>query len=174
MSTAEASATAITTPWPAGFPAEAKGFSGFAVREVAAPAESVFQWLRRVDLHPEYYAALRGVRHHGGAWPAVEAGTKLSFFLGPLFVPPIKVVQADPALLSVAWASAAPGFKACHCFTVKAIDEQHSLLRSEEAWVGPAARLIKPGAKAILQKVQTDWCAAIARAATTHPAGPPA
>ncbi len=174
MSTAEASASSITTPWPAGFPADAKGISGFAVREVAAPAEAVYRWLLRPDLHPEFYPALRGVRRASGAWPVLEVGTKLSFFLGPLFVPPVKVVQADPALLSMAWAGGGPGLKACHAFTVKPIDESRSLLRSEELWVGPAARLIAPLAKGTLQKVQTDWCAAVARAATAHPAGPPA
>jgi hypothetical protein len=85
----------------------------------------------------------------------------------------VKVVQADPALHSVAWAGGGPGLKACHCFTVKAIDANRSLLRSEEKWVGPMARITGPLTKGALQKVQTDWAEAIAAAATRHPAGPP-
>ncbi|MBO9534977.1 MAG: hypothetical protein J7513_18535 [Solirubrobacteraceae bacterium] len=174
MSTAEASATAITTTWPAGFPADAKGINGFAVREVDAPAEAVYQWLLRPDLQTEFYGALRGVRGKGDAWPALSAGATISFFIGPLFIPPMKVLRADPQLLSVAWGSKAPGFQACHCFTVQAIDSKRSVLRSDETWVGPVARAIGPLTKGVLQKVQTDWCTAVARAATTHPSGPPA
>jgi hypothetical protein len=174
MSTAEAATPTITTPWPAGFPADQPGIRGFAVREVAAPADAVFQWILRPDLHPEFYRGLRAVRRTSGAWPVLEVGTKLTFMLGPLVVPPVKVVQADPALRSMAWAGGGPGLKACHAFTVAAIDAERSLVRSEELWVGPAARLLAPVVRGPLQKVQTEWCEAVARAATAHPAGPPA
>ena len=173
MSTAEAKATSITTPWPKGFPADAAGITGFAVREVAAPAEAVYRWLLRPDLHTEFYKALRGVKRVAGPGPELAVGTRLSFFLGPLFIPPVKVVQADPQLLSVAWAGGGPGMKACHCFTVKAIDANRSVLRSEEKWVGPVARAIGPVTKGGLQKVQTDWVEAVVKAATRYPAGPP-
>lgn len=174
MSTAEANANLISTPWPAGFPAEQPGIVGFAVREVAAPADAVFQWLLRPELHTEYYGALRGVRHVSGPWQPIGVGTRLSFFLGAIFVPPVKVVQADPELLSMAWAGGGPGLKACHAFTVKAIDDSRSLLRSEEKWVGPVARATGALTKGTLQKVQTEWVEAVARAASQNPAGPPA
>ena len=73
----------------------------------------------------------------------------------------------------MAWAGGGPGLKACHAFTVVPVDEGRSLIRSEERWVGPAARAIGPLVKGPLQKVQTDWCEAVVRAATAHPAGPP-
>ncbi|MFT4035181.1 MAG: hypothetical protein QM679_06370 [Patulibacter sp.] len=174
MSTAEPETRSITTAWPVGFPADAKGVVRFAIREVAAPADAVYRWLLRPDLHAQYYGALRGVRRVSGAWPVIEVGTRLSFLLGPIFVPQVKVAQADPTLRSMAWIGGVPGLKICHAFTVKALDEQHSLLRSEEAWVGAVARLLAPAVAGQLQAVQTDWCAAVVRAATAHPAGPPA
>lgn len=173
MSTAEAGSSTITTPWPAGFPAERSGVVGFAVREVAAPADAVYAWLLRPDLHVDFYKALRGVKRTNGGAPELEVGSKLSFFLGPLFVPPVKVVQADPELRSLAWAGGGPGLKACHCFTVQPIDDQRSVLRSEEKWVGPVARATGFLTKSTMQKVQTEWAEAIAAAAARHPAGPP-
>lgn len=174
MSTAASASTTITTPWPAGFPADKPGIVGFAVREVPAPADAVFQWLLRPELHAEYYGALRGVKHVSGDWQPIGVGTRLSFFLGPLFVPPVKVVQADPALRSMAWAGGGPGLKACHAFTVAELDEGRSLLRSEEKWVGPVARATGALTRGTLQKVQTDWVEAVVKAATRYPAGPPA
>lgn len=173
MSTASDRSSTITTPWPAGFPADRSGITGFAVREVAAPADAVYQWLLRPDLHGEFYKALHGFKLRSGGGPELEVGHTVSFFLGALFVPPVKVVQADPELRSFAWAAGGPGMKACHCFTVQPIDEHTSLLRSEEKWVGPVARLISPVVKGQLQKVQTEWAQAIADAAARHPAGPP-
>ncbi|MEH3054707.1 MAG: hypothetical protein PGN13_12000 [Patulibacter minatonensis] len=173
MSSAATDVTSITTPWPAGFPAHKPGPRGFAVREVAAPADAVYEWLLRPDLHVEHYRGLHHVKLYGGARKLAE-GTTVSFFLGPLFVPPMKVVQADPQLRSLAWASNAPGFKACHCFTVKPIDDDRSLLRSEELWVGPAARATGLLTAPVIQKVQTDWVEAVVALANRHPAGPPA
>ncbi|MDQ8044055.1 MAG: SRPBCC family protein [Patulibacter sp.] len=174
MSTAASSESLITTTWPEGFDARNPAIAGFAVREVAAPAESVFAWIRRPDLHTEYYKGLRGVRKAGGAWPQLEVGSKVSFFLGALFVPPVKVVQCDPVGFHFAWAGGGPGIDAVHAFTVVATSDTTSLLRSEEVWQGPVSKLIKPVAAGTLQKVQTDWAAAIAAAASQHPLGPPA
>ncbi|MBJ7472113.1 MAG: SRPBCC family protein, partial [Solirubrobacteraceae bacterium] len=173
MTNATADATAITTTWPSGFPAHKAGVGAFAVREVAADADAVFAWLRRVDLHESYYGALRMVRRRGGAWPVLEQGTAFSMLLGGLFVPYIKVTKLDTTERSLAWGSNTPLFSACHAFTVKPIGEGRSLIRSEERFVGPIARVVKPVAAGQLQKVQTEWTEAVVRAATAFPAGPP-
>ncbi len=147
------------------------GIRGFAVREVAAPADAVFAWILRPDLQEPYYGALRRVRSSVGA-ADLTVGATASFMLGPLLVPKVKVVQADPELRSMAWVGGGPGLSACHAFTVKPLDAGRSLLRSDEIWTGPAARLLGPVARGGLQKVQTDWAEALVRAATAHPAGP--
>lgn len=171
MTAASADATTITTPWPAGFSEEAPGIRGFAVREVAAPADAVYAWILRPDLQEPYYGALRRVRTSVGA-ADLTVGATASFLLGPLLVPKVKVVQADPELRSMAWTGGGPGLRACHAFTVKPIDDGRSLVRSDEIWTGPAARLLGPVARGGLQRVQTDWAEALVRAATAHPAGP--
>lgn len=173
----EGSAAAITTVWPSGFDADASGPSGFAVREVAAPAGAVFAWLRRVDLHPEYYTGLMGlsgVKHKGGAWPELDAGSKLSFALGHLPIPAVRISQCDVAELRLAWSGGGPGLSACHAWTVLPTGADTCLLRSEEKWVGPTARVLGVATQWRLQQVQSDWAQAVADAATAYPAGPPA
>lgn len=168
---------AITTVWPAGFDPDAAGPSGFAVREVAAPAESVFAWIRRVDLHPEYYrglTGLTGVRSRGGAWPVLEQGSKLSFALGRLPIPTCTIVQCDPQEFRLAWAGKGPGLSAVHAWTVQAVDAKTSLLRSEEKWTGPVGVALGLPTGWRLQQVQSQWADAVAAAATAYPGGPPA
>src|SRR5690349_7022952 len=108
MTNATADASAITTNWPAGFPAHKAGYTGFAVREVEADADAVFAWIRRIDLHPAYYPALRGVKRRGGAWPELEKGTAFGMFLGPVALPYIKVTKVDPVERSLGWGANTP------------------------------------------------------------------
>ncbi len=86
MTAASADATTITTPWPAGFSEEAPGIRGFAVREVAAPADAVYAWILRPDLQEPYYGALRRVRTSVGA-ADLTVGATASFLLGPCWCP---------------------------------------------------------------------------------------
>ena len=167
-------ASAITTKWPKGFQAERAGAGGFAVREVEAPADAVFAWIRRLDLHPEFYGPLRFVRRFSGAWPVVDKGTALTFTIGLTFVPFLKVTHCDPAERSLAWGGGGPGLAICHAWTVEPIDEHRSLIRSEERWVGPIGQALRLVTQPTIQKVQTQWTEAIVRAAQAHPAGPPA
>ncbi len=173
MTNAAADASAITTNWPAGFPAHKAGYAGFAVREAPADADAVFAWIRRIDLHEAYYPALRMVRRRGGAWPELEKGTAFGMLLGAVFLPYIKVTKVDATERSLGWGANTPLFSACHTFTVKPIGEGRSLIRSEERFVGPVARAIKPAVAGQLQKIQTEWTEAIVRMVTAHPDGPP-
>ncbi len=172
MSTSTA-ASAISTTWPEGFPSHKEGVSGFAVREVDAPADAVFAWVRRVDLQPPYYKGMRFVRRIGGAWPELDKGSKLTFTLGATFVPFVQVVKCDPQTRSFAWGGNLPGLSMAHAFTVEPISESRSVVRSEELWVGPVAKLIGFAVKPQLQAVQTRWAEALAAAAAAYPAGPP-
>jgi hypothetical protein len=174
MSTTVADERAISTIWPEGFRAERASAGGFAVREVAAPADAVFAWIRRVDLHPEFYRGLRLVRRIGGAWPELDEGSKLGFLVGATYIPVVKVIKCDPQQRSFAWGGGGPGFTVCHAFSVVPIDEHRSLVRSDEQWVGPVAKATSLLTTPAIQKVQTQWAEAIARAAQTHPGGPPA
>lgn len=173
MTSAIADASAITTSWPDGFDATAPSVGGFAVREVAAPADAVFAWVRRLDLHPQFYPALRLVGRVGGPWPQLDVGSKARFMVGATFVPLVKVLKCDEAERSMAWGGGLPGLTICHGFTVKAVDEHRSLIRSEELWIGKVATMTGALTQGTMQKVQTEWAEAIARAATAHPGGPP-
>ncbi len=164
----------ITTVWPEGFNPNGPGVGAFAVREVAAPADAVFEWVRRVDLHADWYKGLHMVRRWKGAWPLVEKGTSLRFVVDGAFVPMVKVIQCDVAERRMAWGGGLPGLAICHAFTVEPIDESRSLLRSEEKWMGPVGKLVGGPASGTLQKVQTRWAEAITAAANAHPGGPPA
>lgn len=166
-------ASAITTTWPEGFDAGKPGVGGFAVREVEAPADAVFAWIRRVDLHPEFYRGMKFVKRLGGPWPALDKGTKLSFTLGATFIPYLQVIKCDPATRSLAWGGGVPGLSICHAWTVEPLSDTRSVIRSEELWVGPVARATGLLTKPQIQKVQTVWAEAIVKAATAHPAGPP-
>lgn len=173
MTNATADATAIQTIWPERFPAHKDGFAGFAVREVQADADAVFAWIRRVDLHEQYYPALRFVRKRGGAWPVVEKGTAFSMLIGGLFIPYVKITQVDPELRALGWGSNTPLLSVCHAFTVKSVGDGRTLIRSEERIVGPLAKALKPVAAGQLQKIQTDWTDALVKMVSQHPDGPP-
>lgn len=174
MTNATADANAIQTAWPAGFPAHKSGFAGFAVREVQADPDAVFAWIRRVDLHEQYYPALRFVRRRGGAWPVLEQGSAFSMLLGGLFIPYVKLTKVDATERSLGWGSNTPLLSVCHAFTVKSVGEGRTLIRSEERLVGPLAKALKPVAAGQLQKVQTEWAEALVRMVAQHPDGPPA
>lgn len=174
MTNATADASAIQTIWPEGFPAHKDGFAGFAVREVQADPDAVFAWIRRVDLHEQYYPALRFVRRRGGAWPVVEEGTAFSMLLGGLFIPYVKLTKVDSTLRALGWGSNTPLLSVCHAFTVKAAGDGRTLIRSEERAVGPLAKAMRPVVQPQLQKVQTEWTEALVKMVTQHPDGPPA
>jgi hypothetical protein len=174
MSTTATGERAITTIWPEGFRADQASAGGFAVREVDAPADAVFAWIRRVDLHPEFYGGLRAVRRVGGAWPQLDKGSSLRFLVGTTYVPYVKVLKCDPVERSFAWGGNLPGISVCHAFSVVPIDEHRSLIRSDEQWAGPIAKATSLLTTPQIQKVQTQWAEAITLAASTHPGGPPA
>lgn len=172
-SSTAASASAISTTWPAGFPADRPGVGGFAVREVEAPADAVFAWIRRVDLHPEFYRGMRFVKRLGGAWPELDKGSRLTFTLGATFVPMVQVTKLDAQERSMAWGGVLPGLAICHAFTVAELSATRSVVRSDELWVGPVARATGFVTKGQIQAVQTRWTEAIVAAASAHPGGPP-
>lgn len=171
MSNATAEAS-ITTTWPAGFQAHKKGVGGFAVREVQAPADAVFAWVRRIDAQGPYYQDLKYVKSYGGPWPELGKGSKVAFLIGATFVPFVRVIECDAQARRLAWGGNLPGLSICHAFTVQAIDDQRSLIRSEELWVGPIATATAALIRPQIQKVQTRWAEGIVLAAEAHPAGP--
>jgi hypothetical protein len=164
--------SAISTTWPSSFPAHKGGVGTFAVREVEAPADAVFAWIRRIDQQPPFYKGMKFVRHLSGPWPELDRGSMISFTLGATFIPMVKVIVCDPEARSFVWGGGLPGLTIAHAFTVEPKGEHHCLVRSEERWVGPVAQLIAPGVKGPMQAVQTRWAEALAAAAKAHPAGP--
>lgn len=165
-------ASSITTVWPQGVEASGAAIVEFAVREADAPAQVAFDWLRRIDRHPEFYPGMRFTKHQKGAWPQAAIGTSFSFMVGATFVPAVKITHLDEDTRSLAWTGGAPGLFVCHAWTIKDLDGGRSVVRSEEIWDGPIAKLMKPVARGQIQKVQAEWATAVAAAASRFPQGP--
>lgn len=165
-------AASITTIWPQDVDPAGAAIVEFAVREADAPAQVAFDWLRRVDRHPEFYPGMRFTRHQKGPWPQAGLGSSFAFMVGATFVPAVKITYLDESTRSMAWTGGAPGLFVCHAWTINDLPGGRSVIRSEEIWDGPIAKLMKPVAAGQIRKVQTEWAKAVAAAATRFPTGP--
>src|SRR5688572_28978372 len=67
---------AIEINWPDDMTPDVASFHAVNELQIDAPREHVWEWLRRPALWPSYYGNCWLVKHHGGPWPAAEAGTR--------------------------------------------------------------------------------------------------
>jgi uncharacterized protein YndB with AHSA1/START domain len=140
--------------WPEGHRPEVSEFHAVNELQIAARREDVFEWLRRPDLWPTYYANARLVRHQDGAWPRVELGSRWRWLTFGALITSELVEFEPPGRL--AWSASAPGSRGHHGWVLEARGGG-TFVRTEETQKGLGIKVLKPVLRPLMVRFHQRW-----------------
>ena len=152
--------------WPEGHRPEVSEFHAVNELQIAARHEDVFEWLRRPDRWPSYYANARLVRHLGGAWPRVELGSRWRWLTFGALITSELVEFEPPGRL--AWSASAPGSRGHHGWVLEARGGG-TFVRTEETQKGLGIKVLKPVLRPLMVRFHQRWLEGLAAAAAGGP-----
>jgi uncharacterized protein YndB with AHSA1/START domain len=142
-----------------------------AVNELRMPAEPevVWAWICRPDLWPTYYSNAKLIKHLGGAWPALELGSRFRWLSFGAFVTS-EVVEFEPPE-RISWDAKELGGRGYHSWVLRR-ESAGTFVRTEETQRGWGIQSVIFALRPMMVRLHQRWLEGLARVAAEGP--PPA